>query len=48
MNLPGIAAVLCLAIWIALAFVFAIPSGWVHIPLIVGVLLIVRAIVNGN
>ncbi len=48
MNLPAIAAILCLLVWIALTFVIAIPSGWVHIPLILGVLLIVKAIVSGG
>ena len=48
MNLPGIAAVLCLLVWITLAFVLALPTGWVHIPLIFGVLLIVKAIVDAN
>ncbi len=48
MNLPGIAAILCLVVWATLAFVLALPSGWVHIPLILGVLLIVKAIVDGK
>ena len=48
MNLPGIAAVLCLMVWITLAFWLALPTGWVHIPLIIGVLLIVKAIVDGK
>jgi uncharacterized membrane protein len=43
-----LAAVVCLALWIGLAFVWALPSGWVHIPLVVGVLLIVRAIVSAD
>ena len=48
MNLAAIAAVLCLLVWIVLAFVLALPSGWVHIPLMFGVLLIVKAIVDGT
>jgi uncharacterized membrane protein len=48
MNLYGLAAILCLAIWVTLAFVLAFPTGWVHIPLIFGVLLIVKAIVTGK
>jgi uncharacterized membrane protein len=48
MSLTAIAATLCILIWIALAFVIAIPSGWVHIPLILGVLLIVKAIVESG
>ena len=46
MNLSGIAAVLCLVVWVTLAFVLALPSGLVHIPLILGVLLIVKAIAD--
>ena len=41
-----IAAVL-LVTWVVLAFVAAIPSGWVHIPLGVGVVFIARGIVLG-
>jgi len=41
-------AVLCLAVWIVLAFVVAIPSGWVHVPLVAAVLLVVRAIVAAD
>ena len=48
MSLHGILAVVCLALWVTLAFVLAIPSGWVHIPLIPGVLLIVKAIVDSD
>jgi hypothetical protein len=48
MNLPAVAAVLCLIVWIALAFVIAIPSGWVHVPLILGVLLTVKAIAEAG
>ncbi len=45
MNLAAIGAALSLVIWIVLTFILALPSGWVHAPLIVAVLLIVRAIV---
>jgi uncharacterized membrane protein len=48
MNLPAIAAILCLVVWITLAFWLALPTGWVHVPLILGVLLIVKAIVDGK
>lgn len=41
-------AILCLAAWIVLAFVLSIPSGWVHLALVAGVLLIVRAIVAAD
>ncbi len=39
-----IGAILSLALWALLAFVVAIPSGWVHVPLIVGAILLARAI----
>jgi hypothetical protein len=48
MNLYGAAAVLCIVVWVILAFVLALPSGWVHVPLIFGVLLIVKAIVDST
>lgn len=44
----SIAAVLCFALWIVLAFVLAFPTGWVHVPLVIGVLLVVRAIVAAD
>ncbi len=37
--------VACLGLWIVLAFVAAIPSGWVHLPLAIGVTLIARGLV---
>jgi uncharacterized membrane protein len=43
-----LSAVLCLAAWIVLAFVVSLPSGWVHVPLVAGVLLVVRAIVAAD
>jgi uncharacterized membrane protein (DUF485 family) len=47
-RLLTLLAVLCLAAWIVLAFVVAIPSGWVHVPLVGAVLLVVRAIVAAD
>jgi len=41
-------AILCFALWIVLAFVLALPTGWVHVPLVFGVLLVVRAIVAAD
>lgn len=43
-----LAAILCFALWIVLAFVLAFPTGWVHVPLVFGVLLVVRAIVAAD
>jgi len=45
---PAIGAVVCLALWILLAFVWALPSGWVHAPLAVATVLIAVAIVQGD
>ena len=41
-------ALVCLAIWVVLAFVMAIPSGWVHAPLALGTVLIARAVVESS
>ncbi|MDH4045448.1 MAG: hypothetical protein OEY20_13850 [Gemmatimonadota bacterium] len=41
-------ALACLMLWIVLAFVRPMPSGWVHVPLVVAVLLAVRAIVAAD
>jgi len=38
----------CIALWVVLAFVMAIPSGWVHIPLALGACLIAIAIIESN
>ncbi len=45
MKLSFILAAAMLALWIVLAFVAAIPSGWVHIFLGAGVFFIVSGIV---
>ena len=37
-----------LGAWIILAFGLAVPSGWVHIPLAVGTVLIAMGIVTGR
>ena len=44
------AAAVALAAWAVLAFVVAIPSGWVHLLLAVGATLVAAGIVktNGN
>ena len=46
MNTFLIGAVLSFLLWIILAFVAAIPAGWVHIPLAVGSILMAVAIVE--
>ena len=48
MKQSFIVAAAMLALWIVLAFVAAIPSGWVHIPLGVGVVFLARGIVLGG
>jgi 1,4-dihydroxy-2-naphthoate octaprenyltransferase len=35
-----------IAVWVVLAFVMAIPSGWVHVPLALGVTCIAVAIIE--
>lgn len=44
-SLTSILAALCLVAWVGLAFVAAIPSGWVHVPLALAALAAVGAIV---
>jgi hypothetical protein len=47
-HLSLLAAIGCLALWGILAFVIPWPSGWAHLPLAVGVILVVRAIVEAD
>ena len=47
-RLLTLVALACLVLWIVLAFVRPIPSGWVHVLLVVAVLLVVRAIVAAD
>lgn len=46
MNLSFVLALVCLIAWVALAFAWAIPSGWVHLPLAIGTVLIAKGIVD--
>lgn len=48
MKFSAVGAVICITLWIVLAFVAAIPSGWAHLPLAVGTVLIAVAIVVGR
>lgn len=48
MNVSLIGAIVCILLWMVLAFVAAIPSGWVHIPLALGVILLAKAILEGR
>ena len=47
MNLTLTLAVLLLAVWIVLAFLIALPSGWVHLCYAGGMLLVARRVVIG-
>jgi hypothetical protein len=46
MNQYAIGGAVLLVLWVLLAFVFAIPSGWVHAPLALGCVLLARAVVG--
>ena len=46
-NLTLIAALAAFAVWVVLAFVAAVPAGWVHVFLAVGVILLIRRVVTG-
>ena len=46
MNKYYVAALVSAVVWIYLAFVAQIPSGWVHVPLVASVLLITWGIVE--
>lgn len=48
MNLELGMALLLLILWVLLAYVAAIPSGWVHLPLALGCVLAARGIVVGK
>jgi hypothetical protein len=45
---PSLAAAsLLLAAWVLLAFVLRVGAGWVHLPMAVAVILLVRRVVTG-
>jgi len=46
MHPATMVAILSLVVWVILAFVVAIPSGWVHVPLGLGCVLLVRGLVG--
>jgi hypothetical protein len=48
MNLYFLLALICLVLWLVLAFGAAIPSGWVHIPLAVAAVLVAVGIVKAD
>ena len=48
MNMPLLVGVASLALWVILVFVVQVAAGWIHIPLVLGVLALVKAIVEGS
>lgn len=48
MNVTMLAAAACLMLWIVLAFVLSLPTGWVHALLAAGVVLLAVGIVNAD
>jgi uncharacterized membrane protein len=48
MNVSFLLGVTSLAVWALLVFVGRIPAGWIHIPLPIGVLLIIKTIVESG
>lgn len=46
MPLAFAAALACLALWAGWAFLWAIPSGWVHVPLAAAAVLVAKGIVD--
>jgi len=48
MNWSLVGGLALLILWLVLAFVMAIPNGWVHLPLAAGTVLIARGIVEAD
>ncbi len=48
MNVPLLVGVASLAAWVVLVFVVQVTAGWIHILLVLGVLALVKAIVEGS
>ncbi len=46
-RILALAAALAIALWIVLSFVLTLRTGWTHLALVAGVLLIVMSIVEG-
>ena len=47
-NPSLIVGVIALLAWIALAFVFPVATGWIHLLLALGVVLLLRRVVTGR
>ncbi len=48
MKVPLLVGLVSLAVWLVLVFVLQVAAGWIHIPLVLGVLALVKAIVDGG
>lgn len=48
MNRYFLLALAALILWAVLAFGVALPTGWVHVPLVLGVVLIAVSIVKSG
>ncbi len=48
MNISLIAAIVCVVAWVVLAFVVAIPTGWVHLPLALASVLFAKGVVEAD
>ena len=48
MNLYFLLGLICLVLWLVLAFGLAIPAGWVHVPLAAAAVLIAVGIVKAD
>ncbi len=48
MNIALLGTIACLIAWIVLAFVVALPNGWVHLPLAIGTALLTVGIVRAG
>jgi len=44
MNVYLLVGIACLVLWGILLLGFAVPSGWVHVPLAVGFVLVARGL----
>ena len=47
MNLTSLGVIVLLVAWIVLAFVIAVPAGWVHLCLAGAAILFVRRVLVG-
>jgi hypothetical protein len=48
MNVSLVVGLLCVAVWILLAFVVPVGAGWPHLFLAAGVIFLIRRVVTGR